>query len=235
MAGQSSAYQLDIDCQPQDQLSGDYADAIPMSRGRLFICLADVCGKGPRAAAHANRLRAKVRELIDQNGELSEIMAGLNDDLRATLSCGLYVTMFAGVFDAHCGELHYVNAGHPPALLQHGNALPTLLRNEPELPLGIEQASPVVHKISLLSGDMLILYSDGCADPSGYGAPLSYEGLAQLIASTAAQVPHSFLATKCLARLRDLQHCTSLDDDRTLLFLRLGLRAERFHDSSDFR
>src|SRR5947209_6632333 len=56
-----AACEVALQYRPDDWVSGDYADAFPLSATQTFICVADVCGKGLSSAMIAAGVRAVVR------------------------------------------------------------------------------------------------------------------------------------------------------------------------------
>ena len=103
---------------------------------------------------------------------------------------GRFVTLFYGEADPATGTLHYVSAGHNPALVV-GNGGIAWLR-EGGVPLGIlPQATYQTARCDLAAGDTVIAYSDGvteaerpaAAGSSGTEAPAEMFGEERLAAA----------------------------------------------------
>jgi serine phosphatase RsbU (regulator of sigma subunit) len=75
-----------------------------------------------------------------------------------------FLTVFHAVFDAHSGELEYVDAGHGHARVLRGQKAQELL-SQRSAPIGIfPDTQFVVGKVTLEPGDALVVFSDGLLD-----------------------------------------------------------------------
>jgi sigma-B regulation protein RsbU (phosphoserine phosphatase) len=166
-------------CQAAQGVSGDYYDFLPLGPGRLGLLVADVSGKGISAALLAASLQACVRTqaplLLDRCGE---VMTNVNTLLYAATSPERFATVFYAVYDDDSRTLHYVNAGHPPALLFRTPSLPgpaaalasanqqaSVKLNSGVPPVGIFEALPTSEQSTQLApGDWLVIYSDGLSE-----------------------------------------------------------------------
>jgi serine phosphatase RsbU (regulator of sigma subunit) len=166
-------------CQAAQGVSGDYYDFLPLGPGRLGLLVADVSGKGISAALLAASLQACVRTqaplLLDRCGE---VMTNVNTLLYAATSPERFATVFYAVYDDDSRTLHYVNAGHPPALLFRTPSLPgpaaalasanqqaCVKLNSGVPPVGIFEALPTSEQSTQLApGDWLVIYSDGLSE-----------------------------------------------------------------------
>jgi len=145
-------------------LGGDFLDAVQTPDGGLAVCIGDVCGHGPRAAALGATLRAGWRTLASAGSpvERIELLDRLveserrDDDLFATVACA--------VISPDAAHLRVVLAGHPPpVLVQEGGAISTIdCARGPALGLdaGHDDAWPVQER-ALEGHWALALYTDG--------------------------------------------------------------------------
>ena len=72
-----------------------------------------------------------------------------------------------GVLDLRTGEFVYVNAGHNPPLVLRGGQEPCYLMPEgkPDKPLGVMEGRAYQQcSMTLTSGDMIFLYTDGVTE-----------------------------------------------------------------------
>lgn len=148
-------------CQPARGVSGDYYDFIPLAPGRVALIVADVSGKGMPAALLGASLHAAVRALAPTAGSsCGELMAELNHLLYQTTAPERFATVFYGVYDAATGMLTWANAGHYPPLLVRNSTCVRL--DTLTAPIGLfPTMKPVEHCIRLMTGDWLLVVSDG--------------------------------------------------------------------------
>src|SRR3954470_8737403 len=79
------------------------------------------------------------------------------------------------------GELHLVNAGHPPPLLVRGRKVVRTLGAPTTLPIGLDGPHPSVMTEVLDPGDRLLFYTDGVVDSRRAGEPLGEERLVDIV------------------------------------------------------
>ena len=158
-----------------ESVGGDLFDIVPLGGDRLFLMVADVAGHGVAAALLVGMIKTAIgRGLQDFKGQdridLAPAARAVLDTL-APLNRSRVVTIFFGVVDVPGRTLHYLNAGHPPALLWKPGGEPRLLpATTPLLSYGIGLASKPAGTVPLAPGDRLAVFSDGVyevRDPSG--------------------------------------------------------------------
>ena len=147
---------------PSGQASGDYYDYFRMADGRIRLVLADIAGKGARAAFLMAIVQAFVRLGRRDNHPLEKTVALINDHLMEISPSGSdFATLFAGEIDLKNGELTYLNAGHCPGLLLHPDGDEQLLDAQ-VYPLGVLQLENIrADTVPFAVGSKLFLYTDG--------------------------------------------------------------------------
>jgi Stage II sporulation protein E (SpoIIE) len=134
-----------------------------------------------------------------------------------------FATAILARLDTSTGVLHYLNAGHPPALLVRSGHVVKELDAPPRPPLGITdpagRPAVVVHE-QLEPGDRLLMYSDGITEARDHeGRFFGERRLLELTEQTAAP---QLSAPETLRRLAAavLEHQDGrLQDDATLLLV----------------
>lgn len=149
--------------QPCLAVGGDWYDYIPLPSGQIAIVLGDVAGKGTGAAFLMASTRSVVRMHAEQNRSPREVISGVNRLLTADLPAAKFVTMIYAVLDPASRKLTYVNAGHLPPILFDSSGL-HVVRNKPELPLGVREGTYPEYELELPPGSRLFLYSDGVVE-----------------------------------------------------------------------
>jgi len=148
---------------PAEAAGGDHFDYLPMTRGRLGLVVADVAGHGIGPALLMSEARAYLRILALNREETGEILTRANTVLSDDLSFERYITVVLICLEPESRQLTFSNAGHPAALVinDRGQVKAHLKRNG--VPLGIRSktAYSTSDSLSLDSGDLIFLYTDG--------------------------------------------------------------------------
>jgi phosphoserine phosphatase RsbU/P len=149
---------------PAREMSGDFYDWYPSSRGRIAVSLGDVMGKGLIASLMMATARAALRGVAG----LEPLDAGVKQ-AESVMSPALevnhaYVTLFHCTFDPQSGDLAYVDAGHGHARLLRAGGTQELLPQR-SAPIGIFPETQFVSgRAKLNPGDSLVVFSDGLLD-----------------------------------------------------------------------
>jgi serine phosphatase RsbU (regulator of sigma subunit) len=173
-------------------IGGDFYDLFSLGGPLLGLVLADVSGKGLKAAVQTAMLKYTLRGFaLETPGSPGEVLSRVNDVLCSPMSShDGFVTLFYGVLNTETGDLVYASAGHEPPLhraIQTGQALP--LPAGDGLALGVLPGCPYENcRMALAPGDLLLLYTDGLTEArADDGSFLGLDGLAALL--PAADVP----------------------------------------------
>jgi len=77
----------------------------------------------------------------------------------------MFVTLFYAILDSQTKDLTYINAGHNPPLLFRKGSPDILVLEAKGIPLGVTEDIDIEEKgIHLVSGDYLVLYTDGVTE-----------------------------------------------------------------------
>jgi len=151
----------------QGDVGGDYYDFLPLDRGRMGIIIADVSGKGLRAATGTAMGKYILRAYALENPAPCDVVRRTNNALaRQFQEDSAFLTLFYGLWDSRMHQLTYVNAGHPyPFLWQReaGQCLP--LRSPQTMLLGILPDQPFTEqRVDIQPGDVILAYTDGATE-----------------------------------------------------------------------
>ncbi len=205
---------------PARAVGGDFYDAEFVDDKVAFV-LGDVSGKGMAAGLIASSVQARWQAAIRQRDlSLASMMTALNRDVMASTEGSRYATLVHAVLTPASGEILYVNAGHPPAVLVSldGRWTPALASTAPAVGLidGAQFPSGTHH---LRPGDTLIVMSDGvCEARNGRGDDFDLACLADL-----ARASHASVASLADTIVREVQRHRGADqtqDDVTVFILR---------------
>ncbi|MCL4852856.1 MAG: PP2C family protein-serine/threonine phosphatase [Bryobacteraceae bacterium] len=219
-------------CNPARLVSGDYFDYQCLEDTQVALALGDVAGKGISAAllmaTVQSSLRTQLRHCLDSaasNGSApvvvatAEFVAQLNQQLYADTAPEKYATFYFGVYDDTSSLLTYTNAGHLP---------PIVIRREEVLRLDVNGivvgAFPFAKydesQIQLLSGDLLVCYTDGVTEPENeYGEMFGDERLIQVLQKNAGRDEQEIVA-RVIDSVLEWTGAGELQDDMTLLVAR---------------
>ncbi len=149
---------------PARQVGGDYYDLFRREDGRIGLVVGDVSGKGMPAALMVSILHSALRLLLDQTGFGPVMLERLNRHIGDSSASNKFITMLLAELDPATGVLHYMNAGHNPAILLRADG-----RAE-ELPAGgmpiglMPEARFQSRALTMEPGDLLCIYSDGITE-----------------------------------------------------------------------
>ena len=162
---------------PTIALGGDFYDFLDLPEGSLGVCIADVVGKGLPAALMMASIRASLRAVAHDTGDVSHALGQVNRHLHRDTRDNEFATMIFGAFDGQGGLFTYCNAGHPPPLLLRGDRFVELAAGG--LVLGVHPGEVYGSEtLALRGGDIIVMYTDGVTEAMGFaGAPFGRERL----------------------------------------------------------
>jgi phosphoserine phosphatase RsbU/P len=204
---------------PSLQVGGDYFDLREVDPQCRTAVVADVSGKGVGAALLAALLEGMFLAVPYARLSLEEIMGGVNRFLNERTGGEQYATLFYCTVGAG-GEVCWVNAGHPPALLARAHGQPVALAAN-GTPLGMfEESAYVTERTVLAPGDKLVLYSDGLTEASNArGEFFGGRRLRDIVSAAAPEAGANELYQAIRGALEEFTGGAPQNDDVTLLVL----------------
>lgn len=225
---------FEYEYQPIQEIGGDYVHVrVCPETGRVILTLLDVAGHGLPAALTVNRLFGELERILAENtaAEPAEVMILLNRYINLTMAHhSLYATGACLMLDPNSGELKWVSAGHPPALIRHQDRQVTDLPTTTLL-LGAvspEEFDPKQQQRTIRPGDVVITYTDGAFEArDGRGERFGIERLRQTVRFDPP--PRSW--AKFIAHAVARHHEGQAEDD--VLIAALTLRSLRVADEGE--
>ena len=152
-------------CIQARQVGGDYHDYLDLGRGRFGLVIADISGKGMPAALLMANLQANLRSQCAIAFDRPEcLLRSVNRLFYENTSESSYATLFFAEYDDEARRLRYANCGHlPPLLLHRGGGVERLDSTGTVLGL-FAKWDCAIEERCLLSGDTLVLYTDGVTE-----------------------------------------------------------------------
>jgi serine phosphatase RsbU (regulator of sigma subunit) len=162
-------------------VGGDFSDVFALDDSHVVVLIADVAGKGVRAAGLTETVRSTVRAFATIEPSPAFILARSNELLRRFDPDEPHVTAFVAVLDSGTGELTYASAGHPaPVHLSALACLPLKVAFGP--PLGSFEHDYANAQAVLTLEDYLVLYTDGVTEARRGGELFGEARLIELVA-----------------------------------------------------
>ncbi len=157
-------------------VGGDLYDVRALDATRGLVVVADVSGKGIKAAVNTAFVKYSIRTLALTYSDPGDLLARFNAVFAQTISDpNLFVVAFVGVFDANGRTLKYASAGHSGAYLRRGHSVAQLEVTGPIVGLGAAFAFET-REIALAAGDVLLLATDGLTEARDATGSLLQDG-----------------------------------------------------------
>lgn len=153
---------------PGQYVGGDFFDVIPLPGRKLAIAVGDVSGKGVPASVLMTAAQGFLHSALLAHGDPARAATALNLFISPRRDASKFVTMWLGVFDPAARALHYVDAGHSYAALQHNTGEFTMLDSGGGPPIGvIDTQVYFAETIALPASGKVIVVSDGIIEQFG--------------------------------------------------------------------
>ena len=152
------------------QVGGDYYDVVVLENGTCVIAIGDVSGKGTPASLLMANVQATIRTLVHFNLPLSDMTSLVNRLICDNTGSDKFITFCWGIFDPKTRIFRYVNAGHNhPFVLRADKSIERL--SEGGIILGVtKDAAPYKEGIiQLLTGDVIVMFTDGISEAMNVG------------------------------------------------------------------
>ncbi|MFL6204094.1 MAG: PP2C family protein-serine/threonine phosphatase [Acidimicrobiales bacterium] len=141
-------------------VGGDWYDVFDLGDERAALLVGDVVGHGMEAAVAMGRLRTGFRMIAAIRREPGAMVQAVSRQVEA-IPNAMCSTVLCAVVHLPTGTMDWCRAGHLPPMLVRGTKA-VLLDEEGVPPLGVApELRPPVHRLVLLPGDIVVLYTDG--------------------------------------------------------------------------
>lgn len=209
-----------VDWKPARLLGGDYYDVLRFADGTVGLCIADVEGKGVPAALVMSNLQAAVKAFAGPSISPKMLCSRLNTIFCEDMAAERLITLFYARLDPATRRLTYCNAGHCAPLLLRRNGAGQRLDSGGAVLGHFPRWSYEDAEVSLQSGDLLVLFTDGLTEArDSEGQEFGEERLAGLLGGRA---PGSAACLQKCVLDSVSTHCRSrFHDDATLMVVGL--------------
>jgi sigma-B regulation protein RsbU (phosphoserine phosphatase) len=154
------------ECRPVGNVGGDFFDFVPLPENRLAVSVGDVSGHGIGAAIMMSGLQLFLRDLTALGrDEIGGMVRELNRAVYQTSSDNVYATLFYAHADPLRRQLHYVSAGHEPALLIRTCTARVHRLESTGTVLGLTDRTAYGRRtLQIDPGDLLVAFTDGITE-----------------------------------------------------------------------
>jgi hypothetical protein len=215
-------------CVPAWQVGGDFYDAFETGDHQIALVLGDVSGKGLSAALLMGVVQGVVHASNGTGAPANheQSMERLNHLLCMKTARERFVSLFWCYFDPVGSALRYINAGHLPPLLIRRSEASTFEVHKldqgggPVLGL-LPGATYEQSAISVLPGDLLVVFSDGILEAANsldeeFGEERILPAVEESWGGSPTEICDAILAKVRIFLGKELPH-----DDQTLMVVRL--------------
>ena len=210
---------------PMSAVAGDFYDIQINGETGVGILIADVSGHGMGAALIGSMLKIAFASQSDYISDPARVLTQINRILQGKIEES-FVTAFSLFIDVASGTIRYAGAGHPPPVVWSKSKKELSRLSDGGTVLG--PFPDTVYQNSTLGlekDDWLILYTDGIIETRNKAGELfgdkRLEEFIETHSSESADRTADDLMTH-LSRWSGKSGESSLDDDLTLIVLRLG-------------
>lgn len=209
-----------------DETGGDYYDFIEFEQNnqdRIDVVIGDVSGHGVSSALLMTTARAFLRQRAALPGTTAEIISDVNRQLsRDVADTGSFMTMLYMTIDKPGKCLHWVRAGHDPAIFYDPESDVISELKGPGIALGVDGDFSFTenHLEDLRDGQIILLGTDGiweARNPSG--AMFGKDAVYSIIREN-AHLDAAAIIGRLIDDLTDFQGGGTVEDDITLIVVK---------------
>jgi len=201
-------------------IGGDMYDFVTLTEDELGVAVGDVAGKGVPAALLMATLYATFRGFTRQHVLPNLVMHELNASLYAQTAIDKFATFFYGILDSKAGSFRYSNAGHnPPIVYRADDKWQELKKGGPLLGFVPDRAY-LSDTITLQSGDVLCLYTDGVSEAQNvHNQEFDVRGITKSLKKF-RELSAAEIIKKMLSEIKKFTQKSHQDDDLTMIVIK---------------
>lgn len=151
--------------QPRNLVGGDFFRVEQLNAHRYAFLVADAIGHGLAAALYTMQLRMLWDDHRDKLNTPAHFMRTINQRLHALVhDAGFFCTATFVLYDATCGHLRCVRAGHPsPVILRYDLKAEGIGQSQSALGMWPD-AQYTEFQAQLAPGDTVLMFTDGATE-----------------------------------------------------------------------
>ncbi|MDD3532684.1 MAG: SpoIIE family protein phosphatase [Candidatus Cloacimonetes bacterium] len=206
--------------EPAGDIGGDLYDYFMLDDDHFCFVIADVLGMGIVAAMAMTMVSTLLLSIAPYYKSSKELLMELNKFLSRNNIESNFVTALLGVIELSSGKLEYSNCGHLPLYVRKMDRSFQKYAQTHSTALGVfENLDIGSDTIQLITGDELILYTDGVTEAMNVNEEfLGIKGLEEIIRNLSLPNPEN-TAKSILNQVQDFARGSTNKDDITILVL----------------
>lgn len=209
---------------PAREVGGDFFNYLSLANGKFGFALADVSGKGLKAAMNAVLASGMLNTEAERiGGTCGQILSALNASLYPQIGKQMFTSLGLASIDLNGKKLQWANAAQPYPLIRRGAEV-FEFKNDGELPLGM--MPNMIYRDwewELQTGDVIIFCTDGVIEAESefqemYGA----ERLEKFMADIDPQMSSDNIIKAVLQDIKIFAGNAEQYDDITVIVVKKG-------------
>lgn len=202
-------------------VGGDFFDYLALSDGKVGIAVADVSGKGLRAAMNAAMTAGILHDATTIEPSCGGILTRLNMHLHPLMGKHMFTAFSFSILDTDSGVIQWSNAAQPFPLIKRSDGA-SEADEDSELPLGMmPDVKYSDYELKLQSGDTVIFYTDGIIEAENEAEEMyGTERLVGLVTTLDPTMSSEGVIDAILQDVAQFTGTTEQYDDMTIVVLK---------------
>ena len=210
---------------PARLVSGDYFDYFAVGKDHIGIVIADVCGKGIPASLITAMCRSVLRAHAREELSPAAVLAAVNRNLFPDIREDMFITALYAVVARDGSSLTMARAGHTTPLVWRQASGEVEEIQSPGLVIGLDKGEVFERatrdvSVTLSSGDVLLLYTDGVNEATDHKELLFGEDRIKKVLALSAPVGAQSVVNSLCSAVEEFLGGQPQNDDITLVALR---------------
>jgi sugar lactone lactonase YvrE len=202
-------------------VGGDFFDYLELPDGKVGMVIADVSGKGLRAAMNATMANGMLHEVATIEASCGSILSRLNAHLYPLMERQMFTAFSFAILDPSESVIQWSNAAQPLPLIRRSDGV-SEAEEDGQLPLGM--ASDVKYpdcELRLQTGDVVIFYTDGIIESENESEEMyGTERLMHRVAGIDTTASAESIIEAILQDVSDFAGSAQQYDDMTIVVLK---------------
>ncbi len=209
-----------------EETGGDYYDYLTHGdehQRKIGVVVGDVSDHGIPSALLMTTARAFLRQRWSRSGNLNQIVSDVNRQLsRDVKESGRFMTLFLCEIDRLNESIHWVNAGHEPAVTydRHNGEFHELTGGG--LPLGVsEKAAYQKFQRNIVPGQIILIGTDGIWESQNQSGEMFGKDRFKNVIREHANESAEKILKAIIAAIEDFSQAQQRGDDVTLVVVKI--------------
>lgn len=204
---------------PANEVGGDLIDYLRLHKDECILTIADVAGKGLKAALLTSKLQATIRALATEINSLADLGKKVNEIFHRDSIASLFASMLIFRVNSNSGKITYVNAGHFAPLIVTDKKIKEHPKGDAALGI-IADSEYREQNVTLNTNEIFIAYSDGVFEARNEnGEFFGMERFKQLIKNSVNKSPKQ-IGEYIISQLEKFIGDASATDDISLIIMK---------------